>query len=135
MEFATDADLDGTHIASLLLCFFKQYCPEVLGQVYRLNTPIAISVKNKNIVDWVYDFDKIEDLSGEVKYMKGLGSWEKKSLDTVIKKDGFENMLLQYNYIPESDDESILDWFSEDKARNEVRKEKIQDSDFSLIKL
>ena len=67
--------------------------------------------------------------------MKGLGSWEKKSLDTVIKKDGFENMLLQYNYIPESDDESILDWFSEDKARNEVRKEKIQDSDFSLIKL
>ena len=103
--------------------------------MYRLNTPIAISVKNKNIVDWVYDFDKIEDLSGEVKYMKGLGSWEKKSLDTVIKKDGFENMLLQYNYIPESDDESILDWFSEDKARNEVRKEKIQDSDFSLIKL
>ena len=67
--------------------------------------------------------------------MKGLGSWEKKSLDTVIKKDGFENMLLQYNYIPESDDESILDWFSEDKARNEVRKEKIQDSDFSLIKI
>lgn len=103
--------------------------------MYRLNTPIAISVKNKNIVDWVYDFDKIEDLSGEVKYMKGLGSWEKKSLDTVIKKDGFENMLLQYNYIPESDDESILDWFSDDKARNEVRKEKIQDSDFSLIKL
>ena len=103
--------------------------------MYRLNTPIAISVKNKNIVDWVYDFDKIENLSGEVKYMKGLGSWEKKSLDTVIKKDGFENMLLQYNYIPESDDESILDWFSEDKARNEVRKEKIQDSDFSLIKL
>ena len=103
--------------------------------MYRLNTPIAISVKNKNIVDWVYDFDKIEDLSGEVKYMKGLGSWEKKSLDTVIKKDGFENMLLQYNYIPESDDESILDWFSEDKARNEVRKEKIQDSDFSLIKI
>lgn len=127
--------MDGTHIASLLLCFFKQYCPEVLCQVYRLNTPIAISVKNKNIVDWVYDFDKIEDLSGEVKYMKGLGSWEKKSLDAVIKKDGFENMLLQYNYIPESDDESILDWFSEDKARNEVRKEKIQDSDFSLIKL
>ena len=79
-----------------------------------------MSVKNKNIVDWVYDFDKIEDLSGEVKYMKGLGSWEKKSLDTVIKKDGFENMLLQYNYIPESDDESILDWFSDDKARNEV---------------
>ena len=103
--------------------------------MYRLNTPIAISVKNKNIVDWVYDFDKIEDLSGEVKYMKGLGSWEKKSLDTVIKKDGFENMLLQYNYIPESDDESILDWFSDDKARNEVRKEKIQDSDFSLIKI
>ena len=132
---ATDADLDGTHIASLLLCFFKQYCPEVLGQVYRLNTPIAISVKNKNIVDWVYDFDKIEDLSGEVKYMKGLGSWEKKSLDTVIKKDGFENMLLQYNYTPESDDESILDWFSDDKARNEVRKKKVQDSDFSLIKI
>ena len=103
--------------------------------MYRLNTPIAISVKNKNIVDWVYDFDKIEDLSGEVKYMKGLGSWEKKSLDTVIKKEGIENMLLQYNYIPESDDESILDWFSDDKARNEVRKEKIQDSDFSLIKL
>ena len=103
--------------------------------MYRLNTPIAISVKNKNIVDWVYDFDKIEDLSGEVKYMKGLASWEKKSLDTVIKKDGFENMLLQYNYTPESDDESILDWFSDDKARNEVRKEKIQDSDFSLIKI
>ena len=53
--------------------------------MYRLNTPIAISVKNKNIVDWVYDFDKIEDLSGEVKYMKGLGSWEKKSVYSAVK--------------------------------------------------
>ena len=116
----------------MIHCFFEQYCPEILGQVYRLNTPIAISVKNKNIVNWVYDFEKIKNLSGEIKYMKGLGSWEKKSLETVIEKDGFENMLMKFQY-DENSSEALKDWF--ESSRSDIRKEKIRNNDFSLIKI
>lgn len=116
----------------MIHCFFEQYCPEILGQVYRLNTPIAISVKNKNIVNWVYDFEKIKNLSGEIKYMKGLGSWEKKSLETVIEKDGFENMLMKFQY-DENSSEALKDWF--EGSRSDIRKEKIRNNDFSLIKI
>lgn len=130
----SDFDLDGTHICSLLLCFFRYYCPERLNDIARLRTPIAISTKNKEIIDWTYEFEKVSNLKGDITYMKGLGSWDKKSLDKVIEKESFDNMLLDFSYT-EKDDESILNWFSKEQGKEDKRKEMIKESSFSLIKL
>lgn len=108
--------------------------PEVLDHLYRLKTPVAISISNKKIDDWCYNVNEIPNLKGkEVKYMKGLGSWDKNSLSCVIKKDNLENMFLKLDYIPERDNEHIHNWF--DKDKKDKRKEMILKSEFSLIKV
>ena len=127
-----DNDLDGCHIFSLLMNFFHYYTPEVFSRLYRINTPIAIASKNGKIVDWCYNIQEINDLKGDIKYMKGLGSWTKEALSQVIKKDGFENMLLQVEYANDSS-EALKDWF--ETSRSDIRKEKIRNNDFSLIKI
>jgi len=128
----SDSDLDGFAINGLLFGFFFRYLGSYLreNKIYRLNTPVAISKKGKKITDWVYDFDKIADLSGDVKYLKGLGSLTTEILETVIKKDGFDNMLMQFQYTEDSE-ESIDDWYSGDKA--DKRKTMVQNNNFSII--
>ena len=130
----SDADLDGFAINGLLFGFFFRYLDSYLkeNKIYRLNTPVAISKKGKKITDWVYDFDKISDLKGEVKYLKGLGSLTTEILETVIAKDGFDNMLMNFQYTEDSE-ESIDDWYSGDKA--DRRKIMVQNNNFSIIKL
>jgi len=130
----SDSDLDGFAINGLLFGFFFRYLDSYLkeNKIYRLNTPVAISKKGKKITDWVYDFDKISDLKGEVKYLKGLGSLTTEILETVIAKDGFDNMLMNFQYTEDSE-ESIDDWYSGDKA--DKRKIMVQNNNFSIIKL
>lgn len=130
---ATDADLDGYNIASLLMAFIKTYLPDEFNKVYLLNTPIAASYKNKKIDKWVYNFDEIHNLKGETKYFKGYGSWTPVALKYVISIDGLDNMLVPIGYDPKRDDECILDWF--DPQRTNRRKEMIKQNDFNLIKI
>ena len=86
----SDADLDGNHITSLLINFFVHYFNDIIDKLYRLNTPIAVGITNKKMVDWCYNFKDIEQIQGhEIKYMKGLGSWTRELLDTVIKESDF----------------------------------------------
>lgn len=129
---ATDADNDGTHITSLLLNFFNAYLPEVFERLYKIETPIAISSKNGKVQDWRYKLSEINELKGDIKYMKGLGSWTKETLSQVVKKDGFNNMLMKF-YYDENSNEALKDWF--ESSRSDIRKEKIRNNDFSLIKV
>lgn len=129
---ATDEDSDGIHISSLLLNFFEAYLPETFERLYKIHTPIGISSKNGKVLDWCYKFDEINNLKGDIKYMKGLGSWTKESLNQVIKKDGFENMLVKFEKDSKAS-EALKDWF--ETSRSDIRKEKIRNNDFSLIKI
>ena len=129
---ATDADLDGIHISSLLINFFSRSIPEVMEMLYKLNTPVAATMNGKKIKDWCYRVEDISKLEGkEVKYFKGLGSWTKELLDQVIKEDGLEKMLVKLEYNSNRDFEHIKNWFDSDKK--DKRKEMILESDFSLI--
>ena len=132
LTISSDNDVDGLHISALLLNFFNAYIPEAFERLYKINTPIAISTKNGKVIDWCYNLQKINDLKGEVKYMKGLGSWTKNTLSQVIEKDGFENMLMKFQY-DENSSEALKDWF--EGSRSDIRKEKIRNNDFSLIKI
>jgi len=131
---ASDADLDGNAIAGLIIAFFKVYLLDYLkdGKLYRLNTPVGISKKGSKITDWVYNIQDIKSLKGEVKYLKGLGSWTPDQLKQVIQKDGIDNMLVQFKYNSE-DDKTIDDWYASNKT--DVRKEKIMNNSFDIIKI
>jgi len=135
IAIASDADLDGIAINGLMIAFFKTYLESELkeGLLYRLNTPVGISKKGKKVTDWVYNIKDMHLLKGEVKYMKGLGSWSPEQMKAVLEKDGIDNMLVQLEHT-ESSSECIDDWYSKSKA--DTRKERIMANEsFSIIKL
>jgi hypothetical protein len=100
--------------------------PELFAKskVFMLSTPIAVEYNKKNQpVKWVYNFNEISNLKGDVRYQKGLGSWTAESLKPVIQKDGFDNMVRPVT--PPSVEE--LDaWFI--SANANIRKQMIQES-------
>ena len=63
--FMTDADVDGLHIATLLMTFFFRYMPEVIesGHVYLAKPPLYGLIKgtgSSRKIDYVYDDDALE---------------------------------------------------------------------------
>jgi len=134
---ASDADLDGIAIQGLIIAFFEKYFKEELkkGMLYRFNTPIAFSEKNKKIFKWTYSFNGVDSLNEkgvEVHYAKGLGRWKKSTLGHIIKTDGLNKMIIQMEY-DEKSELTINEWYSDKTA--DKRKVKILNNDFELIKL
>lgn len=128
----SDSDIDGAHIASLLVTFFEKYLPDFKDRIYRLNTPIKANKKNGKLTAWVYDLnDELPIKSGETQaYYKGLGSWNVDDLDQVIQKDGLEKMLVKFKF----DSKEIIDDFMSNK-KSDARKDYILNNDFSIVKL
>ncbi len=64
--FMTDADVDGLHIATLLMTFFFRYMPEVIesGHVYLAKPPLFGLIKgtgNTRKIDYLYDEVSLEN--------------------------------------------------------------------------
>ncbi len=63
--FMTDADVDGLHIATLLMTFFFRYMPDVIkaGHVYLAKPPLFGLIKGTGStrkIDYMYDEDALE---------------------------------------------------------------------------
>lgn len=129
---ASDQDLDGIHINSLLIAFIEKYLPEYKDRLYRLNTPVKANKKNNKLTSWVYDLnEELPIKSGESQaYYKGLGTWPKEDLEQVIETDGLEKMLMKFEF----DSKDIIDDFMSDK-KSDVRKEYILNNEFSIAKI
>lgn len=127
--FATDEDLDGIHIRSLLSGFIHKYLREYENRVGILETPIIASFKNDKIQKWIYSLnDKLETKSNETTfYYKGLGSWEKDDLQHVIKVDGVDKMIVSLDF--NDCDRSLDDWLGTD---SEPRKKYIVENEFNI---
>ena len=64
--FMTDADVDGSHISTLLLTFFFRYMPDVIkaGHVYLAKPPLFGLIKgtgSNRKIDYIYDEQGLED--------------------------------------------------------------------------
>ena len=86
----TDADVDGAHIATLMLTFLYRFMPELIkqGHVYLATPPLYKIEKNKNV--W-YAYDDNEELN---------------SILTEIGRDG-NNKIQRYKGLGEMDAEQL----------------------------
>ncbi len=78
--FMTDADVDGLHIATLLMTFFFRYMPQVIeeGHVYLAKPPLFGLIKgtgNARKIDYLYDEVALEEkLTEKIEEKKANGT-------------------------------------------------------------
>lgn len=95
---ATDQDLDGIHLGSMLIGWFRKFAPSLFneGRICKLQTPLII-VKDKKdaIKEYFFDIDSFRKWektshSSQLKvfYQKGLGSIERSDMSWLMANNG-----------------------------------------------
>jgi len=136
----TDFDLPGHFICGQLLGLFYRYGKNLFEEkrVKRFITPLLVATdKKEEIVAWFYSFEDYQEFESKNKskgyhydYKKGLGSWDQDELQTVIEKDGFENMLQVFE-LDENGFDSIDTWLSGSRADD--RKAALEGFEFNIM--
>lgn len=137
---ATDQDSDGTHIKMLYIAFFSKYASSIIteNKLKFLKTPLICLKDNKGVIkEMFFTFDEYntylknhENTKLKTQYYKGLGSWKKNELKSLIDKYGFEHFIDTFEYDKKSID-LIDDWLSKKKA--DKRKDYLKENEFTIF--
>ena len=109
----TDADVDGAHIATLMLTFLYRFMPDLIREhhVYLAQPPLYKVEKNKKVF-YAYDDKELNDIlteigrdgNNKIQRYKGLGEMDAEQLwDTTM--DPAKRILLRVNIDEESESE------------------------------
>jgi DNA gyrase/topoisomerase IV subunit B len=136
---AVDADVDGSHIAGVLLGLFQRFTPQYLkeGRIFLFITPLVSVVNKKVAVKFLFTMDEYQafidkyDPQGTkftYDYKKGLGTMEEFEWEALFKQYKLEDLLqplhLKDSSDPDMEIEELTKWLLDD---TEFRKKKITD--------
>lgn len=136
---ATDQDLDGIHLGSMLIGWFRKFAPNLFkeGKICKLQTPLIIIKDNKdNIKNYFFDLDSFkrwekDNLNTKLKifYQKGLGSIERSDMNWLMSQNGGMEQFL-YELSEDKDGFNNIDlWLTGDA---EKRKDKLRKYSFDI---
>lgn len=125
VAFATDADVDGSHIAGLLMNLFDTFWPELfkLGFVHILRTPtVKVTLKDKSVLEFFTErefHDWAESVGSRTKgwshrWFKGLGTT--KTPDFIPYMENLDKYLFQVTMDDDEDKNSIDLAFNGERA-------------------
>ena len=127
IQIYTDADVDGTACAALILNYIHKFWPDLIRahKIARAETPIIITEHKKTKKEkWFYYDSEYKEWSGdkdlkdyEIHYMKGLGALNGKQSAEIYK-----NPHLYFYELDDFAEESMQHWFGKD---SEMRKKKL----------
>ena len=128
---ASDADVDGSHICSLLTAFIFKVAPDLLenNKVYRFLTPVIVAYKSNKIEKFFFNFNEYKEYAAnpprgiKYEYKKGLGSLEESEWKYLFSNYKFEDLLVSLAVQDEEDIDVLDAWMNEDR---EYRKNAIK---------
>lgn len=124
----SDADLDGSHIASLAILFFQSFWPELfqMGCIYRMETPVYIVTEKRSKNEhYFFSIDEYQQWSKRAvahtaEYFKGLGTFTTEQFEKFFVK--IDELLVQFLPLDEPDRDKLTLAFNEDAVFADKRK-------------